>query len=515
MAEPRRGSVLITVTVVLLMVSLAVVGLLSMVRLDYQATKMRSRELMMENAIEIAESHVLAVAQLTREQRYAGENLSRSADLFANQPIHQDREVDGQILFSVLIPGDSTEANRFGLVNESTKINLHQLLEWDRQTPGAGERALLELPGMQPEQAASIMDWLDSDSLPRLQGGERDQYVTEQRIGGPANEVPGQLEMLVQVRQTRIQDWFSESPTAADKFNGPEGSGNQAPSGRRSTRSSSSSANQRVTDGVGRLESSSQEHRPWEHYLTIHSSERNESFNGRPRIDINAADLVRLHSELSTRVSNAVADFVVLYRQFGPGRGGRRTPLADAVVDFTLPGKFKFSSELDLVGATVTLPGGRTAWQRFDSPLGSNRSGWAGQLEYLMDQITVDPRPVIEGRINIDEAPREVLLAIPGMDPATADRILAARFLSADGRMAHVHPTWILEQGVVDLARMKPLLKYCTTGGDVFQADIIAYIPQSAWFVREIVAIDGARKPPVKLYCKDRRDSPNPYELDQ
>jgi hypothetical protein len=247
----------------------------------------------------------------------------------------------------------------------------------------------------------------------------------------------------------------------------------------------------------------------------VHSRERNESFDGQPRIFLNDDDLVGLHQRLSERTNPSLADFVIVYRQFGPGLAGRPQRLSDAELDFSMPGKFKFTSELDLVGATVTVPMNGAVWGRFDSPIKSNRADWAGQLENLMDQLTIVPDPIIAGRINIDEAPREVLLAIPGMDLTMADRILAARFLSADGRVAHVHPTWLLEKGIVDLARLKTLLKHCTTGGDVFQAQIVAYIPDSPWSLREIVAIDGAEQVPFKLYCKDRRDSGNPHEFEK
>jgi hypothetical protein len=247
----------------------------------------------------------------------------------------------------------------------------------------------------------------------------------------------------------------------------------------------------------------------------VHSRERNESFDGRPRIFLNDDDLVGLHHQLSERTSQSLADFVILYRQFGPGLAGRPQRLSDAELDFSLPGKFKFTSELDLVGATVSVPVGGAIWGRFDSPIKSNRADWAGQLEVTMDQLTVDSSPIIVGRIHIDEAPREVLLAIPGMELTLIDRILAARFLSADERVAHVHPTWLLEKGIVDLVRMKTILKHCTTGGDVFQAHIVAYIPDSPWSLREIVAIDGAEQVPFKLYCKDRRDSANPHEFEK
>jgi type II secretory pathway component PulK len=514
MARQRRGSVLIVVTMVLLMVSLAVVGLLSMVRLDYQATKMRGREMLLENALQVGESYVAAIARQSREQRYVGSNLTRSAELFANQPLLLGAEEAGEIHFSVVIPAAASERETlsYGVINESAKLNLHRLLEWDKEFPGRGERALLELPGMQPEQAASILDWMDADSLPRLQGGEFEQYQTEARSELPTNAVPANLETLANVRLTSLTDWMDEANPVFNPAARPETTGRRNLSSAPQSRPDSG-WNPSPGQGSHKGRAAGISHRAWEHYLTVHSRERNESFDGQPRIFLNDEDLAGLHQRLSQRLNQAIANFVVLYRQFGPGLRGRPQPLAEVELNFMLPGKFKFASELDLVGAAVNISLDGVNWRRVDSPLKGNRAEWA-QLQFLMDQLTVDSSPIIVGRVNIDEAPREVLLAIPGMDQTMADRILAARFLSANGRVAHVHPTWLLEQGIVELTAMKSLIKYCTTGGDVFQAQIVAYIPDSPWCLREIVAIDGAEKVPFKLYCKDRRDSVNPHQLE-
>ncbi|MFN9977053.1 MAG: hypothetical protein ACK58T_44850, partial [Phycisphaerae bacterium] len=51
------------------------------------------------------------------------------------------------------------EVIRFGLQNESSRINLHELLRWDQLNPGAGRKALMRLPGIDETIADSIMDW--------------------------------------------------------------------------------------------------------------------------------------------------------------------------------------------------------------------------------------------------------------------------------------------------------------------------------------------------------------------
>jgi hypothetical protein len=99
------------------------------------------------------------------------------------------------------------------------------------------------------------------------------------------------------------------------------------------------------------------------------------------------------------------------------------------------------------------------------------------------------------------------------MDPATADQILSFRQMTTEGQTSHVHPTWLLEQGVVDLALMKQLLPYLTTGGVVFQAQIVAYFPNREYFLREVVLVDGTDPGRGRLYCKDLRDTECPFDL--
>jgi hypothetical protein len=102
-------------------------------------------------------------------------------------------------------------------------------------------------------------------------------------------------------------------------------------------------------------------------------------------------------------------------------------------------------------------------------------------------------------------------MAIPEMDPATVDRILATRLLLAFGESEHVHATWLLEQGFIDLKRMRAISPYVTTGGEVFQAEIIAYFTDRPQVVRNLIAVDGTAAEQHQLYWKDLRDRPMAY----
>src|SRR5262249_14263324 len=65
---------------------------------------------------------------------------------------------------------------RYGLENESAKLNINALAQFEKQKPGAGKTLLMALPGMDDATADAILDWLDTDETPRENGAESDYY---------------------------------------------------------------------------------------------------------------------------------------------------------------------------------------------------------------------------------------------------------------------------------------------------------------------------------------------------
>jgi len=84
--------------------------------------------------------------------------------------------------FSVIAPALSEdgilrgEFIRYGLVDESTKLNLRWVLQADLQQPGAGRMILMRLPGVTEEIADSILDWIDDSSYEPREFGAKDEY---------------------------------------------------------------------------------------------------------------------------------------------------------------------------------------------------------------------------------------------------------------------------------------------------------------------------------------------------
>ena len=79
-------------------------------------------------------------------------------------------------------------------------------------------------------------------------------------------------------------------------------------------------------------------------------------------------------------------------------------------------------------------------------------------LPKLFDNTTVQSGKSIPGRININQAPRTVLMCIPGMTSDIVDQIIANRVLDPTTAPEDQHyEVWPLMEGIVPLKTMKAL----------------------------------------------------------
>src|SRR5690606_29646218 len=108
---------------------------------------------------------------------------------------------------------------------------------------------------------------------------------------------------------------------------------------------------------------------------------------------------------------------------------------------------------------------------------------------------------VIPGRININLAPRPVLMAIPGLDAEVLDQLLARR--EALDKDALRTPAWLLTEQIVTLEQFRQMLPHITTGGDVFRAQLIAWRPAGGPYRRVEVVIDATEDPARRIVWND------------
>jgi hypothetical protein len=138
------------------------------------------------------------------------------------------------------------------------------------------------------------------------------------------------------------------------------------------------------------------------------------------------------------------------------------------------------------------------------SPIGRDRSSLADALARLLDYTTLGPPRPIRGRVNVNLAPRVVLEGIPGLDENLVTRIVASRpSAEQHGESKFRYPTWLLTEGLVDIAKMRGLLPYITAGGDVYRAQVVAYFDQGGPSARAELVIDATGLVPRELHWKD------------
>lgn len=499
----RKGIVLLLVVVVVLMLSLSGLTFVALLHSEHKAVQLSGDEIQAEHLVGSGAELLKAFLALPSAQQAELGGLVDNPEHFRGVLVAGDGRRHGRV--SIVSPqpeGEETTGLRFGLQNESAKLNLGVLPEWERREPEAGQRALMRLPGMTEALADALLDWVDADAQRRPQGAEEEDYVALGAPYAPRNAASTSLEELLLVREVTGRLLFGNDANRNGLVDPNEKEDQDRPA--------------TVTAG------SSDARLPWASLLTVHSAERNTTPEGKPRVDVNAKDLAELYPQLAAVVPEPWARFVVAYRQYGPakGQGSAAGQEAEIPLDLSSPAKFTIQSVLDLVGARVQIP--RANGEKpllIDSPLPNDPATFRDTLPKLLDYVTTVPGPVIPGRVNIDQAPEIVLRAIPGLDDALVSRIVASR--EPAGRAAtpasppssrsgeepgRRHALWLLTEGLVSLEQMKALLPYVTGGGDVYRAQIVGYFDEPAPATRVEVVLDATGPIPRQVYWKNLRD---------
>ena len=649
---PRSGMVLLVVVVVVALLALAGVAFVALMTSELDTTRQRSREIQMQYITQSGVSLVESVAGRSDFERKQVGGTYDNASLFCAVPLARDvSDLYPSARVTVVSPkldNGRMAGIRYGLANESAKLHLAKVLEWETANPGDGVAALRRLPGMTAQTAEAILDWIDPDNDPRISGAEAAYYAQMRLPYKPRNAVPVTLEEFLLVRGVTRQLVFGDDenfnfvPDPQEARMAAQNQSVNLPDAFNNNIAGSSVAGGNIGGSVGPTI-------PWVHLLTVTSAERDANPRGAARIDLNHANLEFLHAQLIERVNRETADFVILYRQFGPApiadsaqtdttqtnvpspntaqtnvpspdatqanmppadtaqtdvpstdaaqtsalssdtssamtsaassmsattpaassalvstttsqmststattaatpttrnrstgnrstgertagnrsagnrstRRGRQTGFSD-YVDLRTPAKFRFETPLDLINTSVVVPVSNVAQPMaqppattsiaapqsptvtLESPLFVNSSSLNSTLVAYLDEVSTSPSTTIIGRININEAPYEVIAAIPGLSQNAAQQIVNRREQSANGvRDMYRHATWLLAFDVVDLETLKQLWPHITCGGDVFRGQVVGFYEDIGTFSRVETTIDATVFPPRRINYKD------------
>jgi len=518
-AGKRRGVALVIVMVVVMLLALAAYGYNHQMATAYRLSRLQSERAQARLAALSGIESVLAVASLSPDQRTPRlQDLSffqgRLEDAAAGEVSPGTPNDDSQWSFAVISPrptpgdedgadsgdaagnlgGEAADPWRFGLRNESTKLNVDMLRRQESLFPGHARSTLVRLPGATPEDVDAFLrihGIVSSQSEPR----DLMSQLTAKTSSSDVRDAQRRLARLWTGgdwdHNYRIQTLERLAASGGEKGRGGvDTAADLGPSG----------------GGSGSLTT------PWRDLITFQSGHRNVNRFGQRRIWLNASNLQQLHRELSTIWPSQWADYVVLARQHGWARS-RRTPAADSssplsttvetgnenadtAIDWTLPSRFSLATPLDLVGTSIRIAGtgnasSVNAVRRVYSPWQDNIVDRGDYLETLVDDVTTESAAFLVGQIDVSASSAVVMMGVPGMTPMIASRIVDARrgTVSADANRDTV--AWLVLQDVIDIQTLQQWFPWVTVGGDCYSGQAVGFRDPLSPVFRCTFVIDG------------------------
>jgi hypothetical protein len=327
-SRPRRGFFLIVVLVVVAVATLAAYSYTETMLAYDEATHLSGDEVQTRAAAESGIEMTRRILAQPTDIRDSSGGILSNPNLFQAITIVSPEEDGRAVNFSIVAPGmDETgrlAGVRFGLQNESAKLNINALIALEKNSAllmpamsmmggpeaalggglleqaGAmadssgdmtiGQSLLMTLPGMSIDVADAILDWLDDDDEPRPFGAEVDHYSALPTPYAPKNGPIESVEELLLVRGVTPDLLFGVDANRNGVIDAAE-------------------------QQSGAIDIGSVSALGWASYLTVHGQEANRRRDGTPRININQEDLELLADELATVIDNAdYSSFILAYR---------------------------------------------------------------------------------------------------------------------------------------------------------------------------------------------------------
>jgi type II secretory pathway component PulK len=504
-SPPRRGIVLLGVLVVIVILALIAYQYSDRMLAEYQAASNAHRT---AQARHFADSGVHYVAMLVASPDSIANNLSGNP--FDNPTMFKDIQIpDAENLgaggrFTLVAPLDPDQSTtggafRAGVTDEAGKININAFMKRD-PTGQQLYDMLSKLPNMTEELAASIVDWVDSDTSPR-EGGAEDDYYSGQSSGyrcknGPLDSLD---ELLLVKGMTRELLYGSD-------------------------------LNRNGLTDAGEGDASD---RGLAAFLTVTSREANRDPTGQPFANVNGDDLTVLVDTLGPQTDEGLVKFIILYRQYGPlsstgapqslgssiaslfSSGKKTTSTATQTIagdlgsfqpDMNRKATQKLTSFFDLVGAQVSVPNAdrRKPATVYTSPIADTAS-LAELLPKLFLTASLNDDAEIPARININTASREVLTAVGLFSDADVQTILSTRpkwSTSEPPGPEFQTPVWLASQLKLPTATLRNLEKIVTTKSQVFHMQVVGRFESGNGPISRVEAIVDANfgRPRIVFY---------------
>jgi type II secretory pathway component PulK len=543
---PRRGFVLVAVLMVVTVLSLAAYQYSALMDAEVMAAE-RIRKTAEAKAFADSGIH-FAMAYVADKDAFEGKlnsNPYDNAAVFQGVLVKEGGSGKTQGRFSLVALNYASDAVasgsvpiRFGLTDEAGKLNINALFALDSSGKVLHD-ALMKLPNMTDDIAWSIVDWIDPDEEPNPGGAESEYYGSRQPNPYQCKNAPlDTIEELLLVKGVTPALLFGTDKNRNGKLDPGE------------------------DDGTGFNPG-------WAAYLTVYSRERNVDSDGNPRINLNGNDLTQLQNDLTSLLGQDLTTFILAYRLFGSGsssqggggkqgggkggagvaitRTGTMAELQQRVqqaIQNNQQARQRISSLFSLVNATVSItetmqaaggsggrpmgkggngPGGGQSIQvtiRFTSPM-NDKSQQVDLLGKMLDKTTTQNGTELPAKVNINTAPKEVLMTLPGLTEADVDAIVAKRpQYTAGDSIDDQYKTiaWLLQDGSIQVSTLQSIERYATARTQVYRVQSIGYFDEAGPMARVEAVIDANQGKPRVVYYRDLTDlgrSIDPRNLNQ
>lgn len=361
----RRGFILLLVLVVVAIASLAALTFSRSMLISHEAARISTGQLQTRMCAESGAQAVRLMLAYPPIERLGMGGTWDNAAMFQAINVIPDSDPARRAHYTIISPS-LDEAGyytglRYGLQNESAKLNLNALAQLDalasagtmaaaavggsalggaasgagssmsslaslaaddNASPSMASSMLMALPGMTEDVADAILDWLDEDEEPRPMGAEFDDYYLHLPNPYKPNNGPIEsIEQLLLVRGVTPQLLFGYDENRNGVLDAAESTrmsrGTPAGSAPGSLPAMSSDPNIAPPPPLG-----------WAPYLTLQSLEKNAAADGTQRVNINSDDMQLLSEELSAVLQNEDwSSFILAYRYGGAPGGSGTSPL--------------------------------------------------------------------------------------------------------------------------------------------------------------------------------------------
>ncbi len=295
---------------------------------------------------------------------------------------------------------------------------------------------LQKLPGMTAELAASIIDWRDEDSDVTTGGAESEYYLLQSPNYQCKNLPLETVDEILLIKGASEELLYGEDINLNGYLDDHENDGDES---------------EPDDNHNGRLDAGFYD------YVTVYSKEANVNSDGNARINVTDTSSV---SDLQT----------LLTEQFKEDR----------------------AIEIMIASGVSSNPSFENILQFY------YRSGMTSEeFSQIADKLTASSETTLSGLVNVNTAPKEVLLCLPGLEESDAEALVSYRESNGDSPDSIA---WVTE--VLDEEKAVGIGSYITVRSYQYSADIICLSGNGRAYRRYRAVIDTQAGSPRVVYWR-------------